>query len=96
MYRLTLLLFLGATGWTISVQAQNQTIKGKVTDLSEGTPLPGVSILVKGTATGTVTDVEGMYSLTVPTGAEVLVFSSVGYETWEETINNRSIINMFT
>lgn len=71
-----------------------KTISGKVTDQSTNEPLPGVNILAKGTSTGTVTDVEGDYRLTVADEVTTLVFSSIGYETTEEVINGRSAINV--
>ena len=71
-----------------------KTISGIVTDQSTSEPLPGVNILAKGTATGTVTDVEGNYRLTVADEVTTLVFSSIGYETVEETISDRSTINV--
>jgi len=71
-----------------------KTITGQVTDLSTGESLPGVNILVQGTATGTVTDIEGNYRLTVPDDALTLVFSSIGYTREEVTINGRSTINV--
>ncbi|WKN44665.1 SusC/RagA family TonB-linked outer membrane protein [Tunicatimonas pelagia] len=71
-----------------------QTVSGKVTDLSTDEPLPGVNILAKGTSTGTVTDVEGNYRLTVADDVTTLVFSSIGFETLEEEINGRSMINI--
>ncbi len=93
--RLTLLLLAGwLLGWSPVLHAQDQTVTGQVSDLAESINLPGVNILVKGTAVGTVTDIEGNYSLNLPDGAETLVFSSVGYETLEEAINNRSTINV--
>lgn len=70
------------------------TIRGTVKDLENGSGMPGVNVLVKGGTTGTVTDVDGNYSLTVPSGANTLVFSSVGYETAEVDINGRSTINI--
>uniref|UniRef100_UPI003217FD9F SusC/RagA family TonB-linked outer membrane protein n=1 Tax=uncultured Draconibacterium sp. TaxID=1573823 RepID=UPI003217FD9F len=68
-------------------------IKGKVTD-KNGEPIPGVSVLVKGTTTGIVTNLDGEYSLSVPENTEVLVFSFVGLETQEVEINGRSAINV--
>nr|WKN36409.1 TonB-dependent receptor [Tunicatimonas sp. TK19036] len=73
--------------------AQN-SISGTVTDEEDGGPLPGVNVLVKGTTTGTITDVSGEYSLTVPSDASVLVFSSVGYVNQEVDINGRSTIDL--
>ncbi|MEM6844693.1 MAG: TonB-dependent receptor [Bacteroidota bacterium] len=74
--------------------AQQQTIQGTVTDLSTEETLPGVNILVKGTTIGTVTDVDGNYRLTAPEDADILVFSSVGYNSEEITINGQTTINM--
>jgi len=71
-----------------------QTILGKVIDLSTNEALPGVNILAKGTSTGTVTDVAGNYRLAVADEVTTLVFSSIGYETTEEIIDNRSTIDV--
>ena len=60
--------------------------------MSEGEPLPGASVLVKGTHNGTVTDVDGKYTLTVPADA-TLVFSFIGLKTTEQKVNGRSVIN---
>lgn len=67
------------------VQAQRNAIKGKVSD-KDG-PLPGVSVLVKGTSNGTITDFDGMYELTVAEN-EVIVFSYVGYKPSELVANS--------
>ena len=68
------LLFVGIQG------ALAQTVvKGTVTDASDGTPLPGVSVVVKGTLTGTVTDINGKYQLTVPAGYNDLIFFVRGH-----------------
>jgi TonB-linked SusC/RagA family outer membrane protein len=69
-------------------------VKGTVTDAKDGTPLPGVSIVVKGTLTGTVTDINGKYSLTVPAGYNELIYSFVGMLTREEKINGRAIVDV--
>ena len=55
------------------------SISGVVND-EDGNPLPGATILVKGSSEGTVTDIDGRYSLNVPDGTEYLTFSFVGYE----------------
>src|SRR5690606_41347119 len=69
-----------------------RTITGQITD--ENTePLPGVSVLVKGTNIGTITDTDGRFSLTTPTEG-VLVFSYVGYVTQEITIGTRNVIEL--
>ena len=77
-----------------SVWAQSQTITGQVTALDTEETLPGVNIVVKGTTEGTITDLDGNYRLTVPQGADTLVFSSVGYTPEEVAIGNRTTIDM--
>ena len=72
---------------------QQITITGKVTD-AEGYPLPGASIVVKGTTQGTVTDASGLYSLQVPNEDVVLVFSFVGYATQEMAVGSQRSINI--
>ena len=72
----------------------DKTISGQVTDLSDKTTLPGVNVLVKGTTIGTVTDIDGNYSLSVPDDAETLLFSSIGYGTKEVSIGSQSVINV--
>ncbi|WP_338793113.1 SusC/RagA family TonB-linked outer membrane protein [Bernardetia sp. MNP-M8] len=70
-----------------------RTITGTVIDAVQG-GLPGATVQVKGTNTGTTTDLEGKYSITVPEGSEILVFRFVGYTTKEETIDNRTTIDV--
>ena len=72
---LLLLLFCFSFGLA---NAQQKTIKGKVTSAAEG-PLVGVNIVVQGTVTGVMSDVNGTYTITVPGPQAVLVFSSIGY-----------------
>src|SRR5690606_38562138 len=77
------------------LSAQNRSISGKVTLATDGSTLPGVSILVKGTNIGTTTDLEGNYTLQVPSGSNVLIFSFVGLETQEITVGSgRSVVNV--
>ncbi|MCZ6898633.1 MAG: carboxypeptidase-like regulatory domain-containing protein, partial [Bacteroidetes bacterium] len=64
--------------------AQGQ-VSGVVTDNADGSPLPGVSVILKGSTTGTITDVDGAFSLNANT-TDVLVFSYVGYTTQEFTV----------
>ncbi len=71
-----------------------KNISGKVTDQENGEPLPGVNVLAKGTTTGSVTDVDGNYRLTVSDAVTTLVFSSIGYVTQEVSINERNVINL--
>ena len=71
---------------------QSITVTGTVTD-AQGEPLPGVSILVKGTTQGTVTNADGTYSLSVP-GNATLVFTFVGFIKQEIAANNQRVINV--
>ncbi len=78
---------------TFTLYAQDGTVSGVVSSEAEG-PLPGVNVLVKGTTTGTVTDLEGNYRLSVPEGTDTLVFSSIGYANQEIAINGQSSIDV--
>ena len=69
------------------------SISGLVLD-EQGQPLPGTAVLVKGTTIGTITDLEGRYSLTLPTTAKTLVFSFVGMRMEELPIQGRSSLNV--
>ncbi|UII32370.1 SusC/RagA family TonB-linked outer membrane protein [Fulvivirga ulvae] len=75
-------------------QAQERSITGKVTSVDEGQPLPGVNVVLKGTTTGTVTDIEGNYKLNVPQEGGVLVFSFIGLESQEMQIGSRAVIDV--
>ncbi len=77
----------------IAVQAlaQERTVTGTVTDKSDGTGLPGVSIKATGTTAGTTTDGNGRYSLLVPAGASSLTFSYIGYVTQTAQIGSGSV-----
>ena len=77
----------------IFVDIVDRIITGKVTSES-GEALPGVSIVVKGTTQGTVTDLEGSYSLTIPDEEVTLIFSSIGYISLEVPVENRAVINI--
>ncbi|MDQ3395991.1 MAG: carboxypeptidase-like regulatory domain-containing protein, partial [Bacteroidota bacterium] len=68
-------------------------MSGKVITSEESSGLPGVNVLVKGTTSGTVTDVDGNYRIDVPQEA-VLVFSSIGFIPEEAAVNGRSVINI--
>lgn len=72
---------------------QQKSVTGKVTDITK-IPLPGVSVVVKGTTTGTVTDVDGNYSLPTIPSSGTLVFSFVGMKTQEKEIGSQTVINI--
>jgi TonB-linked SusC/RagA family outer membrane protein len=86
------LLSLLCLGITQSLFAQSGTVKGKVTD-DKGEIIPGVSVTVKGTQQGTLTDAEGVYSIEVA-GNATLVFSFLGYLKEEVAISNRTTIDV--
>ena len=69
-------------------------VTGKVTSDEDNGGLPGVNVILKGTSQGTVTDVEGNYSIDVPDENSVLVYSSVGYVTQEIAVGNQTIIDL--
>ncbi len=94
MRKFTLFIaFLFFVGMQV-VQAQDREIKGTVTNPDDGQPLPGVQVVVKGTTIGTVTDLNGFYSLNVPPDAETLVFKYIGFEEKEVAIGDQAEINM--
>jgi len=86
----SLVLMLGLTTYT---EAQTRVLKGVVTAESDGFPMPGVTILDKGTKTGTTTNVDGEYSISV-SASSVLVFSFIGYSAQEFTVGNLTELNV--
>ena len=74
--------------------AQNITVKGVVTSAADKEPMIGLTALIKGTTNGTVTDLDGNYTLNnVPKDA-IVVFSMIGYKTQEIKVNGRTTINV--
>jgi TonB-linked SusC/RagA family outer membrane protein len=71
----------------------NTTIKGRVTD-DTGSTMPGVSVKANGTSTGTITDIDGNYILTVPKSVQTLTYSYIGMSTQEVAIGNKTTINV--
>lgn len=89
-----LLLFFGMILFGLgTVYAQTRTISGKVRSSDDNSPLPGVSVIVKGTTNGTYTNEEGDYRLTVPANS-TLTFSFIGFKDREVVIGNQSVINI--
>ena len=76
-----------------AVNAVDVIVTGKVTD-KKGEPLPGVSVKIKGTNTGTSTDVNGAFRIALPTGREVLVFSSIAFTSQEIDVAGRTVLNV--
>src|SRR5258706_6512537 len=77
---------------SIPLWGQEMTVSGKVTE--RGNPLPGVSILVKGTNIGTTSDAEGKYTLSATSTSATLVFSFIGYKTKELEVGNQTELNV--
>jgi len=96
-YKLLCLLLMAVVCMFTSpyeTQAQNQhEVSGLVTDTT-GEPLPGVNVVVQGTTTGTATNLDGEYELTIPSPDEILVFSLIGFHTREIAVDGRSTIDM--
>lgn len=76
------------------LQAQTVQITGTVTSSEDGMPVPGASVMVKGTTIGTATNADGQYSLAVPQTATTLVVSFVGYSAQEVAIGGRTVVNV--
>lgn len=74
-----------------ALKAQNRTLTGKVVSTEDNSPLPGVSIGIKGTSQGTTTDLDGNYQLNVEDNQNTLVFSFVGYISQEIEIGIQSL-----
>ncbi|HYG18627.1 MAG TPA: TonB-dependent receptor [Ohtaekwangia sp.] len=91
MLILSALLGLGTFAHAI---AQETTVTGKVTSSEDGAPLPGVTVLLKGSSSGTTTDAEGVYRLSVPDLNGTLVFSFIGYAPQEVLIGSRTSIDV--
>src|SRR5258707_6950543 len=88
------LLLCFSFGFALSVWAQDRVVTGKVTTSEDGSALPGVNVVFKGTTNGTVTDSEGKYSLSVPGSGGTLVFTFIGLKTEEVEIGERTVVDM--
>lgn len=73
---------------------QQRTVSGKVTSAEDGSSLPGVNVLVKGTTIGTVTTINGTYTVDVPSGATTLTFSFIGFKAQEVDVNGKSVVDV--
>ncbi len=88
-YLLSMLLLFASLS---IIYAQERQVKGKVTDASDNSGMPGVTVGVKGTTKGVITDGDGAFTISVASGA-TLVFSYIGYETQEVVVGNQTEIN---
>jgi TonB-linked SusC/RagA family outer membrane protein len=98
LIRLILLLFVANIGSVhgnaTEFRDEENIITGQVTSEDDPDGFPGAIVLLKGTQTGDVTDINGNYSIEVPSAEAVLVFSSIGYEAQEVRVGNQSVINI--
>jgi hypothetical protein len=93
MRKLLLIITVLFFGLGMQAFAQDRQISGKVTSSEDGSPLPGVSVAVKGTSKGTTTGADGSYKIAVADGAS-LVFSFVGFNSQSTIIGAKSVINV--
>lgn len=89
VFGLFLALLMTQTGW-----AQEKDIQGIVTDSENNQPLPGASVILKGTSKGVVTDFDGNYSIKVPSEKSVLTVSYVGFQPQEIVVGSNTTINV--
>jgi TonB-linked SusC/RagA family outer membrane protein len=93
--KILILVFLfGASNALLGFEPQQITVTGTVTDESTGELMPGVNVIIKGTAMGALTGLDGKYSLAVTDPNSVLVFSFIGYNTLEVPVSGRTTINV--
>ncbi|QIP13621.1 TonB-dependent receptor [Spirosoma aureum] len=78
-------LFMGSPEWIAPLENVTGTVKD-----AKGDPLPGVNVLIKGTKTGTVTDIKGTFRLNLPKGNETLIFSYIGFKTQEVPVSGQT------
>ena len=88
-----ILLFVVLMLWFSAAWAQDRTVSGRVTSADDASGLPGVNVVVKGSAVGTVTDTEGNYTITAPSNG-TLVFTFIGLQSQEIPVNDRSTIDV--
>lgn len=94
MKKLSIIIAFLMLGCLNLVQAQTVQVTGTVKSSQDGLTIPGVSVLVKGTTVGVVTDLDGKYTLNAPAGGTTLIYSFVGMKTQEIEIGGRAIIDV--
>jgi TonB-linked SusC/RagA family outer membrane protein len=93
MRRFLLFFVLALTGW-IGIVAQTVQVRGKISSAEDGSPLPGATVVFKGSTIGTTADMDGIYVINVPSGTGILVFSYVGMKTLEQEIGGMTTIDI--
>src|SRR5882757_329896 len=74
--------------------AQDRVVTGRIVAKEDGNALPGVNVLVKGSNVGTVTDSDGNFRVSVPSNDATLVFSFIGYQTQEQVVGDKTVIDL--
>lgn len=92
MHKLLLISVLACL--CLSVSAQTRTVEGTVTGTDDGSPLPGVNVVVKGTTKGTATDAGGKYKVELAEGENALIFSFIGYKTQTVDVGGRTTVDV--
>jgi TonB-linked SusC/RagA family outer membrane protein len=87
-------VFLMILGLSFSSSYGQRIITGKVTAAEDGSGIPGVNILVQGTTRGTMTDIEGKFTISLQDGDKILVFSFIGYKTQSIAVTTQSVIDV--
>ncbi|GEO22626.1 SusC/RagA family TonB-linked outer membrane protein [Cyclobacterium qasimii] len=91
LFLLGLALLLASS---LTLHAQSKEVTGTVISGEDNLPLPGVSVLVKGTVRGAVSDIDGKYKITLQPSDQTIIFSFVGFESKEVTISNQSTVDI--
>jgi len=91
-WKRTTSMFVSLLFCTAIVFAQGISISGTITE--DGTPLPGVTVMVRGTTIGTAADANGRYQITVPDADAILEFSFVGYRTIDAVVGDKRVIDI--
>jgi len=95
MRRILLLCFTAVFALASSeLLAQERTVSGRVTSTEDGTALPGVNVILKGTTTGTGTDADGRYSIAVPSTGGTLVFTFIGLKSQEVEVGAKTTVDV--
>ncbi|MEM8965910.1 MAG: SusC/RagA family TonB-linked outer membrane protein [Bacteroidota bacterium] len=94
VYLYQLMCLLGCLVLTINGAYAQSVVSGRVTSTEDGSALPGVNVIVKGTSSGTVTDIDGNYRLNVPPDGSILTFSFIGFQSQDVEIGNQSSVSI--
>lgn len=94
MKRILLITFMLVSALITTSWAQTRSVTGKVTSAEDGSTLPGVNVILQGTTTGTVTDIDGNYTVNVPEEGATLSFSFIGFTTQEVATGARSVVDV--